>query len=176
MSPKRIELYRYFDLLFNYYFGAFKKYRTTSAKTAKEYNDIFRILLKLDSPAYRCAVLKNLEVMLYTPEYDISWNKHPNWFVFTDRIVDLTTGLDVQPHPKQYINMSCGHGGDSALMAFDGITPHNNDMLFDEATDNIKKFILDITGGDERSYEMADYMFKIMSSFLFQGNVLLSAW
>ncbi len=26
-------------------------------------------------------------------------------------------------------------------------------------------------GGDDSSYEMADDMFKIMSSFLFQGNV-----
>jgi hypothetical protein len=50
-------------------------------------------------------------------------------------------------------------------------------MLFDEATDNIKKFMLDITGGDERSYEKADYMFKIMSTFLCSGGeVLLSAW
>lgn len=169
LGSKRTELYRYFDFLFNYYFGAFKKIKTN--KSEKEANEIFRILLKLDTPSFRTSILKNLEVMLYRPEYDIEWNKHSNWFVFTDRIVDLNTGLDVEPHPEQYINMSCGHAGNPFLIAFDGLTPHNNDQLVEEATTNITNFMLDITGGDERSYEMADYMFKIMSTFLFQGNV-----
>lgn len=52
-------------------------------------------------------------------------------------------------------------------MTFDG-TSRNNILLVEKATANIKNFM---TGDDDSSYEMADYMFKIMSSFLFQGNV-----
>jgi phage/plasmid-associated DNA primase len=159
-------------MLFNLYFGSFKKCKAQGVfGEGPKANDIFRTLLKLDSPTYRSAILKNLEVLLYQPESSIPWNQHPEWFVFTDRIVDLTTGRDITPDPKQYINVSCGHAGYIHLMAFDGVDSASNVMMVGEATANIKQFMLDITGGTVEHFEMANYLCKVMSTFLFQGNM-----
>ncbi len=82
LGSKRTELYRYFDMLFNLYFGSVKRCKAQGVfGEGTKANDIFRILLKLDSPTYRSAILKNLEVLLYQPESSIPWNQHPEWFV-----------------------------------------------------------------------------------------------
>jgi hypothetical protein len=152
LGSKRTELCRYFDMLFNLYFGSFKKCKAQGVfGEGPKANDNFRNHLKLNSS---------------------------EWFVFTDRIVDLTTGRDITPDPKQYINVSCGHAGYIHLMAFDGVDSTSNVMMVEEATANIKQFMLDITGGSVEHFEMANYLCKVLSTFLFQGNmeVLLSAW
>lgn len=172
LGPKRTELYRFFDMLFNLYFGAFKreKMQGTFGETPAKANEIFKTLLKLDSPIYRTAILKNLEVLLYRTEASISWNKHSNLFVFTDRIVDLNTGLDVKPVASQYINVSCGHGGNINLLSFDGFDSVSNKQMVEAASSHIWQFLLDITSDDDESDELVHYLLKVMSSFLFQGN------
>jgi hypothetical protein len=56
-------------------------------------------------------------------------------------------------------------------MAFDGVDSASNVMMVEEATANIKQFMLDITGGSVEHFEMANYLCKVMSTFLFQGNM-----
>lgn len=163
LDGKRTLIHQFFRPLFIHYIGALKfykvKYLSDSKDDIKLYDSLEHLIKKLDSPAYRCGVVKSMEVICFKSESEIQWNNHPNYFVFKQNIVDLDTKLEVKSFPGQFINVSAGYFYDQW---------QGNANARAEAKQEILLFLDSITGSNTI---MVRYLLKVMSTFLRQGNI-----
>ncbi len=144
----------YFRKLYSFYIGELQKIKDELDE--KKYGEYYKKVLILDSAMTRNNIIKILQDELFVD--NIEWNKNKYLFAFNNKIYDLEKGKFTDPHPKQYINYTCGYDYED----------------YDEIElENAKKVIYDFIDGildNLTKKEQKNYLMKLLSSFLVQLN------
>ena len=125
---------------------------------SRTYFQFYNVLLKLDDPDYRRAVVKAVRDEVFRQETLISWNSDNHLLAFEDDIFNSLLDTFVSPSPEQFINISTGYRLRESTF---------EQQELDVAKQLLRDFFLDICCGDA---SLCDFLWMSISTFLEKGN------